>query len=65
MRLATERPFHSGDDLAKDGWVRRILQSVEERVAFLGGEVELAGSPVGNVNGDDKVEFLAVGLDGY
>ena len=42
-----------------------VLQSMEQRTALFGREVELARSTVGDVDRDDAVDLLTVGLNSY
>jgi hypothetical protein len=41
-----------------------VLERMEESAAFLGGQVQLSRTAISNVDGDDAVDLLAVGLNG-
>jgi len=62
--LATEGPLDRGNDFAEGRGVGGVLKSMEESVAFLGREVQLAGATVGNVYGYDSGDLLTIWLDG-
>ena len=64
MGLTAERPLHCADYRCESGRMGRVGESVEEGLAFLGGEIELTGTAISDVNGDDAGDFFTEGLDG-
>ena len=64
MCLATQGPFDSGENVAEGRRMGCVFKSMEERIAFLGREVQLTRSAVDDVNGDDAVDFVSIRLDG-
>ena len=65
MSLATQRPLDCSNDVLESRWVSGVLQSMKQRTALFGREIELARSTVGDVDRDDAVDFLTVGLNSY
>lgn len=64
MGLMTQCPFDGVDDLAESSRMSGDSQGVEERSTFLGREVQLTWSPVGDVDCNDARDFFTEGLDG-
>jgi hypothetical protein len=65
VSLATQRPLDCSDDILEGRRVSGVLQSMKQPTALLGRKVELARSTVGDVDRDDAVDLLTVGLNGY
>lgn len=64
VSLATQRPLYSGDHVLEGRWVGRVLQGVQQSSPLLRREVELPRSAISDIDRDDAVYLLAVGLDG-
>jgi glucose-6-phosphate-specific signal transduction histidine kinase len=41
-----------------------VLKGMEQRIALLGGQIQLSRAVVGNVDGNDSVDLLTVRLNG-
>jgi hypothetical protein len=65
VSLATQRPLNCSNDIPESRWVSGVLQGMKQRTALFRREVELARSTVGNVDRDDAVDLLTVGLNSY
>lgn len=65
MGLAPKRPLNCGNDVVERRRVGGILKSVKQGVALFGGKIELTAASIGDVNGNDTANLLAVGLDGH
>lgn len=63
--LAAERPLDRGSDIAEGRRMRGVLESMEQAGAFLGREVELASTTIGDVDGYDARDLFAIRLDGH
>lgn len=63
--LAAQRPLNGSDNILECGWVSGILQCVEQCRALLRREIELTRSAIRNVDRNDAVNLLAIGLNGY
>jgi len=63
VSLATQRPLNCSNDIPESRWVSGVLQGMKQRTALFRREVELARSTVGNVDRDDAVDLLTVGLN--
>jgi hypothetical protein len=45
--------------------VRGVLERVEQRTALLGRQVQLARAAIGNVDGNDAIDFFPIWLNSY
>jgi hypothetical protein len=43
----------------------RVLERMKERGTFLGRQIQLSRTAVGDVDGNYTIDLLPVGLDGY
>ena len=64
MGLVAERPFYGADDVLESGGVGGDAKSVDNGLSLLVGQVQLTGSSVNEVDGDDSIDLLTERLDG-
>ena len=64
MRLVAEGELDGGDYVAESRWVGRVLQRMEKSLFLARRKVEFAWCIVGDVDGDDAGDLVAVWLSG-
>lgn len=62
MGLMAQRPFHGPENVAESRGMSRNLKGFQERRALPRRKVELPGSSIRYVDGDDAGQLFAEGL---
>ena len=63
VRLASQGPLNSRDDIPKCEWVSRALKSMKKSSPLPRREIKLASTSIRNINGDDSRNFFAIRLN--